>query len=706
MKNKAGFNPTQAAQHWLEEKKVFTIPLRSRSKRPKTKNWPHIRLVEEDLQNGAFKIGDNIGALWGDASDHATDVDLDMDEAIWVAEHILPDTFIYGRTNKQYSHYVFRVIGAETRKWQTQELGTIIEIRSTGAQSVIPPSRHPEGGIYSTDEDPEEGFTELNKLDLERFADEIAIAAVFVKYYPRAGARHDYVHACTGALCHQEWPDEKIKRVMEAVLNVIQDEETEMNDRTNTVRNTVEKHKSGERTKGFTSLETWMSKSVIHAVRRWATSGKMEGKLIIDPPMLQVEPSKLGFDASLLEVPGLVGEIAQWANRESYIDQPIFGLASGIMCTAMATCNHYIVQGWDTPLQPYIMLTAPTSGGKDAALRAVSKFAFKLKLDDIVFQQFQSYYAMLDVLAEESMACWLWDEAARYMAAAKKVTSVDFTTLSHVISLFGKANSLVPGSPGRKNVIPPLKNPFLTVLATAQPDMLMEALTSAASETGFVNRFVLLDTGLDYRPVNQRRSHVFPSSIIRHAKQLRDHEPRDGDHTEVKFADTRTFTAFQEYEETCRRRSANEEPTWGRANQNALILAGIAAVGVSAIHPVIDMDICKWAIKLVTWSNNCWDDKIRLTAHGDSYAERDSFQIERIISNPLKFLKGTKSAHQRILLKQGFTPNSVIIRAARSMDRVRRIQILDDLHEGGLIGTIEKGEGRGRQICYFPLHPK
>ena len=185
--NRAGFDPTQTAEYWLE-KKVYTVPLRSRSKRPKARDWPHLRLVEEDIQNGAFKRGDNIGALWGDASDHATDIDLDMGEAIGVAEFILPETFIYGRSGKEYSHYVYRVIGAETRKWQVHELGTIVEIRSTGAQSVIPPSKHPEGGVYFTHEDVD--FTQLTKLDTERYCDEIAVASVFTHYYPQAGSRH------------------------------------------------------------------------------------------------------------------------------------------------------------------------------------------------------------------------------------------------------------------------------------------------------------------------------------------------------------------------------------------------------------------------------------------------------------------------------------------------------------------------------------
>jgi hypothetical protein len=421
---------------------------------------------------------------------------------------------------------------------------------------------------------------------------------------------------------------------------------------------------------------------------------------------LKPEPSRLAFDESLLEVPGLVGEVAKWANRENFIDQPIFGLAAGLMCTAMATCNHYLVQTWDTPLQPYLMVTAPTGGGKESALRAVSKFAHKMRLDEVVFQQFQSYYAMLDVMAEERMACWLWDEAARYMAAAKKVNTSDFATLSHVISLYGAANKWVPGSPGRNKTIPALDHPFLIVLATAQPDMLMDALTSTAQETGFVNRFILFDTGTEYTGVNQRRSHVFPSAIAKHAKQLINHEPRDGEFTEVKFADTRTYTAFQEFEEVSRRRAMGGQATWGRANQNALIVAGLAAVGVSAIHPVIDMDTAKWAIRIVTWSNDCWDQKVSMTAASDSYTEKDSFKIERIINNPHKYIAAAQSAPQKKLLMDGFTPNSIVVKNTRGMDKRRRDQILDDLHEAGLIGSTEKGEGQYAQVVYFPHAPK
>jgi hypothetical protein len=686
----------QTAEYWLS-KGVFTVPLRSRSKRPKGRDWPHLRLVQEDFNNGAFKPGDNIGALWGEASDHATDIDLDLEEAVEVAPHILPETFMYGRTDKEDSHYVYRIVGAETHKWQVSELGTIIEIRSTGAQSVIPPSKHPDGGNYFSD-DMDAEFAELTKLEMERYADEIAVAAVFTRFYPTEGSRHDYVHACTGALCHQEWQADKIKRVMAAVLTVIQDDEDELADRKGSVVNTIEKHNAGDRTKGFTTLQDWISMPVISALRRWTESGKDEGKVVLAPANLKPTSEKLEFDESLLDVPGLIGDASRWACRESFVDQPIFGLAAGIMCTAVATCNHYIVQHWKTPLQPYLMVTAPTGGGKAAVIRAIRTFGYKMQLDEVIFRGFQSYYVMLDVLAEGSMACWLWDEAARYMAAAKNSNSPDYTTLSHVISLYGEANSHVSATPGRKQSIPALDYPFLTVLATAQPEQLMEALTSVASETGFVNRFILLDTGTEFRGRNLNRSHVFPSAITKQAKQLRDHEPADGQFTEVTFADTRTYSAFDKFEETSRRRAGAGQYSWARANQNALILAGLAAVGVDAHRPVIDIDLCRWAIDLVSWSNNCWEAKVRSTASGESYIEKDSFKIEAIINNPQKYVDRANSDNQRNALQHGFTPKSVITRNTRGIDKKRREQILDDLHDAGLINSAE----RFKQIVYFP----
>ena len=691
---------TQAARYWWEQLGVHTVPLKRKSKKPKDEGWPHLRLVKKDFDRGAFKDGDNIGALWGDASNHAIDIDLDIDECVRVAPHILPDTFIYGRAGYEYSHYIYRCVGIPTKKYFHNKLGMILEVRSSGAQSVIPPSRHPDGGSYFINEYNDEEFTEESRWEVERRVEETVCAAIFLHYYPEEGSRHDYVHACTGALCHQEWPKERIFRAMGAVLSEMQFEDEELEQRKITVTNTFEKHHSGDRTRGFTSLEDWIPATVLASLKRWTKAGKQEGQLLAPPPKLKPVPANLEFDTALLEVPGLVGDITRWAGRYSYIDQPAFALATGITCTAIASCNSYLVQGWDTPLQPYLMCTAPTGNGKKSLIDCVTKFSTRMGMEDVVHQGFQSYYVMLDVLAEVGQACWVWDEAARHIASARKTSSPDFQVLTHVLSLYGSAGGQVAGRPGRRNPIPTLHNPFLTLLATAQPQILMDAITGDAEHNGFVNRFILFDTGDAFPPINEKRIKMFPSAITKAAKTLRDYEPDpDGNNdgfTDVTFDTTRTYTRFREFEEISRRRGARGELTWVRSNQNALILAGLLAVGVSPYQPVIDGDMADWAIKLVTWSNECWTEKLRLTASGEDPYHRDSAKVLRIIANPQQFIHQKMHATQRLCLKDGLMPHSLLLRRAK-MKSIHLGQILDTLQESEEIGSTEQHDN----TCYF-----
>jgi hypothetical protein len=303
---------------------------------------------------------------------------------------------------------------------------------------------------------------------------------------------------------------------------------------------------------------------------------------------------------------------------------------------------------------------------------------------------------MLDILGEEGMACWLWDEAARYMANVKNSSGQDFAILTHVISLYGAANKFVPGVPGRRQSIPALDHPFLTLLATAQPDALMEAITGTARETGFVNRFTLMDTGDYFPPRNVHRTKVFPSALKKHARELIAHQPH-GDATEIMFEDTDTFSRFDEYEESSRRRSRKDE-TWARANQNALIMAGVAAVGVSAERPVITSDIAQWAIKLISWSNECWASKMQFVASGNSYVEKNALRVEAVISQPMKYLEQKpNTSDQRMCMKNGMMPQAALVRNTSHIKRHDRESIINDLLEADVIGTTEAYNN----ACYF-----
>lgn len=708
-KNTALLDVTQAASDWAE-RGVFCVPLKRESKQPKANRWQHLRLVDEDFPK-AFKPGDNIGGLWGEPSDWAVDLDLDLETAPLVAQHFFKEyeTFIYGRREKRYSHYVFRCVGAVTLKLfvspkrdDSDNPGMIVEIRSTGAQSVLPPSKHPEGDRYFIEEDT--AFFDISRVELERLAHDIAIAALYLYFYPQGkhSGRHDYVHACTGALCHAKWKPARIKMVMAAVLSEVVGEDEEIKDRMGSVINTIDQHKNGGQIRGLTSLEDFMTPLVVMRLRKWLKVPDAT-ELLEDPGLVQPRKRdrQLDFKPEWLQVPGLIGEVAEWSRKRAYIQQPVFDLATGIMCASLASSNNYIVSIWDTPLSPYVMIVAPTGAGKDAPIRAIADFAHAIGLSDRVFDGFQSFYALLDVLGESPYAMLTWDEAGRNLVAAKNANGPDYTTITHVIKLYGAGNKVIAATPGRNKAIPELEFPFLTVLATAQPDMLSEALDKNVEDTGFVNRFLLFDTVQEMPPLNRMRADVFPSSIKRQGKMLLNHEPAPGqEFTQIGFENNKTLNMFRSFEEVQRKRvSVKKENTWARATQNALILAGLAAITLDPHRPAITEGQANWAMEIVTWSCDCWTERLKSLGSGDRN-EKETNRVEQVIANPLNYVKYASSPKQHKQLAQlqaGFMPTSVLIRVTRNVVPRRRDEILDDLHESGVIGTME----RDGVILYF-----
>jgi hypothetical protein len=119
------------------------IPLEPGQKRPSLSGWQHLRLGMDDLAVH-FSGSQNIGLLLGDPSGGLVDVDLDSPRARELAPEFLPATgLISGRRSSPRSHWWFRV---------TEPVDTIqlrgLEVRSTGVQTVVPPSRHPSGESY------------------------------------------------------------------------------------------------------------------------------------------------------------------------------------------------------------------------------------------------------------------------------------------------------------------------------------------------------------------------------------------------------------------------------------------------------------------------------------------------------------------------------------------------------------------------------
>lgn len=698
----------KVAKSWLHLG-IQPVPIHRRSKKPKGgEGWNQLTVTNETIPN-FFSRGDNVGGLWGKPSGWTVDVDLDWDEAAKAAPRLFPETFIYGRRSRPGTHYLYKAAGVHGSKRYDSGQGdkvkrtVIAEIRATGSQSVLPPSIHPAGDRYEINHDTE--IAPITVKRLERLVDQVSAAAIFARYYPEKHGRHDYVHAMAGALLWEGWKDDDVRNFCLAVLDAVENRETDRPQRERTIENTIEHFREGNKIAGWKTLSQWLHGSDILLIKSWLKASKNYEVVQRDFQVLSVtKKNEEKVTKELLEVPGLVGDIIQWASKRAFLQQPLFNLSVGLMCMALMTGNRYVVEAWDTPLQPYFMLLAPTSGGKESAMDSVYYFARKLGLADHVFQGFQSYHSMLDKLGSPpNVALWLWDEAARKMQSANRSPGgQDYQILTWLLSLYGKANGYTAGLPGRKNAIQAIDNPFFLTLAASQPSHMIEAITDSNIAQGLVNRVILFDAGDEVPEANLERSSLFPSKFEEFAARIRSlGTPSNGTthFRKIKFENNKVWNMFRDFDIEARQGSYQSESIgiWGRANQNALILSGLVAVGVSPKNPCITESIATWGIKLTRWSIEQWRRRVDESS-SRTVVERRSKTVERYIKEARALVHRARSPGLMQLMKDGFMPRSVLIRLCRHLSARELDDVLTQLNAADMIGA---GEMKDTEV-YWP----
>lgn len=651
---------------------IACLPLPRGAKRPAFKKWTEFRLKESEIYD-YFQIDSNIGALWGKPSGGLIDIDLDCDEAITIARYILPSTFMYGRGKRPHSHYVYRCRDALTHKWQDDNNEMIIELRADGTQSVLPPSLHPDDDRFEIEDDRD--FHIIDFRSLIKLANRIAALSLIARNYPSSGGRHDYISAVAGALSRTSMSDTEMLTCCEAVLAASGGREDDIQQRVRTIKSTIAKLKTS-RTYGWPKLgEYFTSQLTFSKIKAWCESRDSVVPVSVGGAQTS---NTMSVPPLFMEPPGLIGDLMKWCARRSYVRQPMMDLAAAFMCMSMVSMNRYVVGGrFRTALAPFMMSLAPTAGGKDSALGSVYEFCRRMRLGDQCFRGFQSYQSMLDRLASPpNIACWLWDEAGRKLKSAGRAAgSQDFQVLTWVIDLYGKGASHVPGLTARGMAIEALENPFLAVMASSQPAMLIEAVNAVELNSGLINRFLMFDAGDEAAEINRQRDDIFPARIETLAKIIRDRPAREGDSPfhSIEF-DNDAYQLICEFEDMAQQR-ANQAEVWGRANQNALILAGLLALGSGGDRVRIDRTCAVWAIEFVKFSIARWSK--RLEGIGSTRHEVELKGVEKIIADAKRYaarFKGNKNE----LLKRGLMPRSCLMRVSNGRITARELDAICD----------------------------
>ena len=270
----------QAAQRYIE-RGVAVIPVPDEGKKPGLPGWQDLRLTVEDVPK-YWTNGQNIGALNGEPSGWRVCVDQDVSEAAILAGRFLPPTLTSGRETRPHSHWWYVSPGAQTEKFKDVDGTMLLELRSTGCQTIVAPSVHPSGERYIWHSESGLEMARMEAAGLKRRLRELATATLIARHLPpikdeatnEGGGRHDYAMALSGFLLRpgrldeqavlkiltaawdaKGWPDEGPKREAHRDLEGI-------------VRDTLENLAVGEPVVGGPTLED-LAPGVVRLLYKW-----------------------------------------------------------------------------------------------------------------------------------------------------------------------------------------------------------------------------------------------------------------------------------------------------------------------------------------------------------------------------------------------------------------------------------------------------
>lgn len=240
-------------------------PVLYQDKKATLKGWTDTRFQENDLPKHFNGKAQNIGIVLGDLSNGLVDVDLDCPEAVVAANLLLPKTCTFGRAGNPGSHRLFVVPGIKSYMFKDINGEMLVEIRSTGGQTVFPPSVHKSGDLieFENDLDPVSQTPEK----LLRRVQVLASAALLARHWPKEGSRNHAAMALSGGLLRARMTTEQVKLFVRAVAAAAGDDDLE--NRVGTVESTATALRQGKEATGWPNLARMVGDDVVNQVLVW-----------------------------------------------------------------------------------------------------------------------------------------------------------------------------------------------------------------------------------------------------------------------------------------------------------------------------------------------------------------------------------------------------------------------------------------------------
>lgn len=618
------------------------VPIPLGQKRPILKGWERLRLTAAELA-AHFQHPANIGLLLGEPSGGLVDVDLDCDEALALADQYLPPTAaITGRPQKPRSHRWYYAGSVDTKQHRDPHTRSmLIELRSTGGQTVVGPSLHPHGDPYdvlageparvpgpmlaacvaaladrilelrygSVSERPEIRLPAIPRQHATRDEIERRALAYLDKIPPAISGQggHSVTYAAATILVHgfEIDPDRALDLLWQHYNPRCDPPWTEKE-----LRHKVDDaaNKSHRQPRGWllTTSEPPVNVDVSAIVGqavggRWPVSGREVSKdTLPDPGTIPEE---------LFRVPGFISEVMDLSLASApYPNQPL--AFCGALALQAFLAGRKVRDPADNRTNLYLLGLAYSASGKDWPRKVNTQIAHAVGLSHCLGETFASGEGLQDALFITSSMLFQTDEIDGLLQSINKAKDARYEgILSTLLTMYSASNSVVPMRRRAGQEAPgTIEQPCLVIYGTAIPTQYYAALSERMLTNGFFARMLIVEAAK--RGAGQEPGIIQPSPrILETASYWANFQPGKGNLE--KFY---PIPKIVEYAPAARsllidaRRSCEAEYTlaeahgdpvgttvWGRTNEHLRKLALLYAVSADHRNPRIDEDAVSWA---------------------------------------------------------------------------------------------------------------
>ena len=455
-------------------------------------------------------------------------------------------------------------------------------------------------------------------------------------------------------------------------------------------------------------------------------------KAILGPDSLATIPTPIARSTeadmeAILAPLGLVGKIAAYHDANSHRKTPILGVAAGLAAVSALAANNYAFVpdvGQPAATNLYLILVAATGLGKEHPRTVIKEVLRTADVADMDVDA-ASDAALLRHLSEHPNSIWLKDEIGRHLEFAGNPNGGhQYALITALMSLYGLPFSSAGSktySDRRKN-IPPVQNPYMTILSTSTRESLERALNSSVVVDGTLNRFVVIhdpNKQPNYQDIPSTRmddelkkaiknlSHI--GGVANLANQVFE---SDSAPTELVEIGGRHFIKvipaegvmslllnFRTEADDKRAQGGIDAPLWARAYENMLRVAAVIAIGDSdPRQPVMTTGHAEWAATFSRWA--IANSISLMDTVSDNEVERASKAIENfvheVIENPAA---APFTDHNR----EGYVSKTQIVRRFRMFRGGEIDQHLNTLCEAGILEQIQVDTGGRAAKGFRPM---